>query len=474
MSLRRSRARVVLALSAVLLTASSCGAPSQSLCRGCNVILLSIDTLRADALGSYGYQRNTTPGLDRRAGDGVVFVRAHSQSPWTVPAHFSILTGLYPSNHGVIVNQNRLARHHPTMASALQASGYETAAFVGGGYLDAFYGYDHGFDRYESRWVRYSRRVLPSWDDFLETAKSWLQSTADSPFFLFLHTYQVHDFGNVDDATFIDPALAKAFGRRDLLRAADWLRFQKITDREEALLRYMRQRYDSALHQLDRRLGGFFEFLESSGLWKNTILVITSDHGEEFGDHGHTAHGSTLYQEMIRVPLIIWLPPRLGLRGKIDTPVASVDILPTALDLLGLEPIASDGISLVPLLEGLRGEGTVEKRPSHEGRVIFSEVDENAKKFSALRQGGKLIYGPREGGARNENPVQWEYYDLRRDPRESKDLCREGTAACGAEDLRRALVRAAERSGIARQRTEGGELPAELLEQLEALGYVAE
>ena len=461
-------------LAAILLATSSCRGLSEAPCSGCNLILISIDTLRADAVGAYGYRRDTTPELDGYAENAALFESAYATSAWTIPSHFSIMTGLYPSQHGMILNTYRFEERRPTIARAFQRRGYATAAFVGGGYLDSFYGYDYGFDGYENRRPTHFQRRLPSVYDFLEGAKSWLRSIGDQPFFLFLHTYQVHDYASFDAPRFVAPDLAGVYGHVDLVAAAQRHRSDELDAADRPLVEYMRQRYDSALHHLDRRLGDFFEFIQKSGLNTNTVVVITSDHGEEFGEHGRTAHGWTLYEEMLRVPLIWWLPPGMGMRGRVEGPVSSVDILPTVVDLFGLAPIPSDGVSLLPRLQDLSKAGSAEQAAPRDPRIVYAEVDEGAAMFAAVSGETKLIYAPEYGGSIQPNPIRWKRFQLKEDPTESRNLCPGPAGGCGAEELDQALVAIAERSRSVRKTGHEERLPLKLRELLRSLGYATD
>jgi arylsulfatase A-like enzyme len=374
----------------------------------------------------------------------------------------------------MILNTYRFEQRRPTIARAFQRRGYATAAFVGGGYLDSFYGYDYGFDWYENRRATHFQRRLPSVYDFLEGAKSWLRSIDDQPFFLFLHTYQVHDYASFDDPRFVAPDLDGVYGHLDLVAAAQRHRSDDLDAADRPLVDYMRQRYDSAVHHLDRRLGDFFEFMLESGLNANTVVVITSDHGEEFGEHGRTAHGWTLYEEMLRVPLIWWLPPGMGMRGRVEGPASSVDILPTVVDLFGLAPIPSDGVSLLPRLQDLSKAGSAERAAPADPRIVYAEVDEGATMFAAVSAETKLIYGPEYGGSIRPNPIQWERFQLKEDPTESRNLCPGSADGCGAQELEEALVAIAERSRSVRESGQEERLPLKLRELLQSLGYATD
>jgi arylsulfatase A-like enzyme len=407
-------------LSLLFLPGSASAAPERS------VILIVVDALRPDHLGAYGYGRNTSPNIDKLAKSGSLFHEAISQSNWTLPALGSIMTGLYPSVHGAhrfpdlrsfmislekkeeyeSGSGGRLDDSNLTLAEVLRARGYVTGGFVSGAICRSEFGFGQGFDSYLNfggNLEELNKKVFP-----------WLEGLRGKKFFLYLHAPDVHDpyettprFDRLWDPDY----RGKIDGRRATLNA--------ITRGELTVsprdLEHLIALYDGGISYTDEQLGRFFKKLERLGLAENAIIVLTSDHGEMFMEHGRITHGRTLYDPVIKVPLIVKIP------GKKTTPrvsaqVRSIDIFPTILDLLGL-PAAEgvQGVSLLPLLEG---------RP-------MSEL------VAYVESGARFIAKDREGvGVRT---LKWKYihrfdgkpaelYDLERDPGEKLNLAQEQPA----------------------------------------------
>jgi len=308
-------------------------------CPDCNVVLISIDTVRADHVGAYGYARATTPRIDALAAGGVLFENAISQSSWTRPAHMSIMTGLYPSEHGYVAlaDRNRLPDDVPTLAKVLAGRGWTTVAFTGGVNVAAIYGFDQGFATFRSNGKNFR--------DNLEETRYWLEHERKGKFFLFFHGYDAHT-----------PYTTDAIDRRDLALPATKPRhkFHRVCRHHHApgsaIQRYVDE-YDGAIHHADRYVGKLVDELNRLGLLEKTILVITSDHGEEFLEHGGCFHLNTLYREVLHVPLIIVAPGLAPARVGATVP-ASVTIAPTILEMVGIRDSAIPALSLLPLALG--------------------------------------------------------------------------------------------------------------------------
>ena len=334
---------------ALLLAAAACSAePAPE--RIENVVLISIDTLRRDHLGLYGAGRDVTPVLDELGARGVVFDQAIAQSPWTIPSHASLLASQAPSALGIgpYAHPGRLSEAALTLAEVFRARGYATAAITGG-YLSPGLGFDQGFDSF--------RETLdaPYMSTTVRYAQEWLDRRDPSrPFFLFLHTFEVHQydppaafrrrFVRPYDGPLRELESIPAFlqdranqGRAREYPAADW--------------DYLRDLYDACIASVDSEIGRLLASLASRGLGAKTLVVVTSDHGEEFGEHGGSGHGYTLYDENLRVPLLLGHPSLPALR--IAQQVRLLDLAPTIADLAGLPiPGSWQGVSLVPLLGG--------------------------------------------------------------------------------------------------------------------------
>jgi arylsulfatase A-like enzyme len=388
-----------------------------------NAILISIDTLRPDHLSCYGHARETSPTLDALAEGGVRFEDVTAAAPWTLPSHASLLTGLYPSRHGVLHHETRLPEGIVTLAEELRDGGFQTFAVVNTHNLGAAqFELDQGFG--EFRYIMETEddpktlrvRTFNSGDTIVSTAKELLKARdEDRPFFLFLHFYDVHtDFTPRAEykERFVGPYAGRMMGTTTQLvrvrNGQDTLTAADVT--------WLREMYDAEIRQLDDLLGRFLAWLEEEGLFDETLFVVTSDHGEEFQEHGSVLHGRTQYQEVLRVPLIVKGPgiPR-GL--VVSTPVHGVDVAPTILAVMGVAPGAQhDGFDLTPLWSG----GTLPER------LLFGEADHNNRMEGELvfdvkkmvRQGSvKLLFDTLTGAT--------ELYDLARDRLEQQDLAGE-------------------------------------------------
>jgi arylsulfatase A-like enzyme len=435
-----------------------------------DVVLISIDTLRADHLGLYGDERPTSPGLDRVAASGAVFLDVSTTSPWTLPSHASLLTGLYPNHHGVKDHVNRLSDSIPTLASILGGHGYQTFAVINSHNLSPRYGLDRGFEDFDyvHEWNDESgakRKIVNRGDEITDRAIAWLKGRNDQPFFLFLHYYDVHSAFDARPEfreLFVRPYRGRITGESGQL---DALRRSKARLPVGAV-RHLVDLYDAEIRQLDATLQRLFDFLRDAGLDDDLLLIVTSDHGEEFMEHGSLLHGRTYFQEVTRVPLIIrgaGVPKNL----RIDQPVSLIDVAPTILGLLSLGAPAAgaggfDGIDLSPYMASRK-----EIRDAVQGqdaeRLLFAEGDhgnEEPDMKRMVRQGAfKLVRNLVTGTSR--------LHDLRRDPAERVDI-RDGEAE---RVVRLELALEAFMEGeIEPDRIEGPD--ADALELLEQLGYV--
>jgi arylsulfatase A-like enzyme len=411
---------------------------------GCNIVLISIDTLRADHVGVYGYPRDTTPNIDRFARECVVFDEAAANAPKTLPSHASIFTSLLPSHHGVLSNRGyRVPDDAVMMAEILRDQGYRTISFNDGGLVAAEFGFSQGFELYDStpRKSRFSTRVEP--------AMEWIAANRESRFFLFLHTYEVHlpleppkvyfDLFSRDDTRRLPGDLAFDAKKRNKLKKAGFAE----SDVEHAI-----DLYDATIRSMDASFQDLVDFLSTMELLDNTLVIFTSDHGEEYGERGRlAAHGSTLYDEVIRVPLIIRFPGgRFGSR-HVDRQVSGIDILPTVLDIAGIEPLeVFEGRSLTDLIRGRRSKTN----------IAFSET--GSGKLAAARDGTwKLLHSIRGDML----------FQLLDDPDETHNV-----AAGNPETLRRLQQNLDEALGARPMRSHRFDHDEATIERLRALGYV--
>ncbi len=311
-----------------------------------NLILISIDTLRPDHLGCYGYDAPTSPNVDRLCEDGITFEQTIAQAPSTLHSHASILTSLLPHHHQATWGgKTRLPEEATTLAEVLRDKGYSTAAFTGGGQMDRVFGLDQGFDSY----------IQPGEERFMGTVRraiGWLDENPVLPFFLFLHSYEVHHpyEPSPEHLALIEPSYEGDLPAEisiDLLRQIN----RKEIEIEEADLAHIVSTYDAEVRSMDDALGVLIETLRQRDLYDDTVIVFTSDHGEEFGEHGVVGwHSHTLYDELLRVPLILKLAQSESPGVRVGTQVRSIDIAPTILAALGFEvPDEFDGLDLTEL-----------------------------------------------------------------------------------------------------------------------------
>ncbi len=308
-----------------------------------NVLFVSLDTCRSDHLGCYGYPIDTSPALDSFAANAILFETAVAPAPWTTPSHASLFTGLHPATHqaGVFSQGYYLRPHWETLAERLREAGYLTAAITEGIAVRAQMGFAQGFDRYSDGLSPEEHRTCTAPQTF-EAAGDWLEDFGHLPFFLFVHTYEIH-------APYVPP-------REWLGRYAD-LSFPDILNgiAENAFTpeerRHIVNSYDACIGYTDHHLGKLFERMRALGLFDDTLIVVFSDHGEEFWEHGGTGHTNVIYDETLRVPLIIKLPGATPAKARIATQVGLSDVYATVLEVLGLDvPDGLDSYSLLPLI----------------------------------------------------------------------------------------------------------------------------
>jgi len=393
------------------------------------VFLITIDTLRADHVHCYGYDRIRTPALDLLAEQGIRFTQAFTPSPVTNSSHTSIMTGLLPSSHGVSDFGVPLATGYPTLAELLKKGGYRTAAFIGAVILDSKSlapGLDRGFEYYDnfpettatkSRWGRLERRGM----EVEQRAESWLNAHPAGAHFVWVHFYDPHD-------PYEPPAP-----------------YSEV---------YKDRPYDGEIAYADSALGHFLAYLKKQGWYEGAVIVVVGDHGEGLGEHHEDTHGIFLYDSTTHVPLIVKLPEERDAGRTVDAQVRTTDIMPTILGLLGVAvPGSLDGDSLEPFFTGL------EAAP----RTVFGETEYPlqfgwAPLRSIRKEGFKFIEAPKA-----------ELYDLHADPGESLNRYEpwDGTV----QSLRRALAELSAKSP-----TTGKTLPtavsASTIDELHALGYL--
>lgn len=439
---------------------------------GHGVILISIDTLRADHVGCLGYDRPTTPHIDALAGEGALFERVYASSPWTLPSHVSMLTGLHGPGHQVDRDDERMDPELVTLADRLRAAGYETGAFTGGGFVSAAYGFSKGFDSYDE-----SAGGVHHQDSAARVGRAaveWLERHRNRDFFLFLHTYQPHSpyaCPPPHKTMFLDDD--SLFGHADLVGHLGG-KANLYRPLPEAERKNLIDLYDGEIRYTDDLLvGPLIDKLRRLGLYDRCLIVITSDHGEEFFEHGGWGHGHSLYEEALRVPLVVKFPGGRFAGERRGSAVNLVDILPTVCGVLGIESEGSplDGRSLIPVLEG---KETADRDFMAElaGNLLNSHVPGR----SAVNRGlDKLILNQRLTPDDLEfftfpPPVTdaIELFDLENDPEEVQNLVHQRR-----ELSQRLIKRIREIYAAAGERGTGrAEVDDALREQLKALGYI--
>jgi arylsulfatase A-like enzyme len=432
------------ALAALLLGA--CGEPGVA--HPPNVLLIVVDTLRRDHLSAYGYARETSPQIDRLAADAVRYDAAQSQAPWTLPSVAAILTGRDVAPLGIVDDENVVDDGLRLLSEALKEQGYTTGAIVSHKFVSAQWGFDQGFDHFDdSQALGHLAVTSPT---LTQKAIAFLDAHQNERFFLFLHYFDPHfayieheDFRFERDHPYQGP-IESGMRFKLLMELQDQL---TARDAEE-----LRRLYDSEIAFTDHHIGRVLARLRDLGLYDDTLVILTGDHGEEFLEHGQIGHGKTLYEELVGVPLIVHYPGRGP--GVVERPVALVDLFPTVLQLAGARPGSEvEGISLL------------EEPPA--GRDVFSSTERRGGARAARRGHFKLI---------RRLVSQPELYDLTTDPTERHDLLAHGAGGTPPDqlgELRGALQAYAARIATAPRRILKLELTPEQRKQLEELGYLS-
>ena len=460
------------------------------------IVLISLDTLRADHLGVYGHSRFTSPVLDQFAFEGVVFEDASSTSPWTLPAHASMLTGRDPSHHGLVSTQKGLAEEIETLAGWFSKAGWKTAAIVNSLWLkNDTYGLTRDFEDYLSVIRSDYKHIEPSsW--ITDEAMVRIEDQGETPLLLFLHYYDIHaDYASlpVYEKLLVGPYAGKADGSAwQLMRAnfqpehietclrefdPDYCKYgsQEIPRRIDASMErvefdrddilHLEELYDAGIRQTDTEIGRFLNYLEEIGRADDTLVVVTSDHGEEFMEHGRMDHFLTVFQEVLHVPLLM-RGPGVPAGERFDTPVSLVDIAPTLLSMAGLAPPRDlDGVDLSQLW---REDGNLEL----EGRILYGEASGGLVHDRWLRGVYPIYRSVRRGNLKLVERVlgdeaEYELYDLAQDPSETTDLSLQQP-----DDYAELRALLDERAEIAAPAGSAVEMQPDEIEQLRALGYV--
>jgi len=402
---------------------------------GMNIIVLTIDTLRADHLGCYGYEGAGTPNIDRLSKEGILFKYTTAQTPLTLPSHSSIFTGTYPLHHGVRDNGGfYLDERHTTLAEVLKERGFATGGFVAAFVLDSRWGLNQGFDYYYDNFdlTKYKTVSLDSvqrrGDEVLAEATRWMDENRESKFFAWIHLYDPH--------TPYDPP-------------------------EPYKSRYREKRfglYDGEIAYVDQLLGEFRGYLEENDLLEKTIIVFTGDHGESLGEHKESAHGFFIYDAAVRVPLIIRFPASSLADTVVEKQVRSIDIMPTLLHMAGADvPEDVQGTSLLSLILGDHDEAD---------RQAYSETY-----WPRYHYGWSELKSIRQGRYKFIDAPDPELYDTFEDPGEIDNII--GKKATLANEMKRqidSLIQKYSSAGI--EETGPERIDNDSLEKLQALGYI--
>jgi len=506
------RTRLWLAALAVLLAAPGCKEPTPPPPQAAAtpaaplVVLISVDALRADRLNCYGYaERKVSPHLDALARDGLLFSNHITASPWTTPAHMSMLTSLSPSAHGVLASFSargaalrkggmfvRLPDGRTTLAEVLSRAGYATAAFTAGGTMDPKIGFGQGFASYDTSMIKLGERNMARMHE-------WIAEHREKRKFLFWHHFEVH--APYLDARFLELGQGgerrRAAIREELARMARRLRqerspdgvmprfhgeFKAALEEHHAFERDVCEAlYCGGVASADGWFGRFVQELREQGLYESALILVTSDHGEEFGerdpDHFYDRHGHSLYEELVRVPLIIKLPQSERAGTRVSAVTRAIDLMPTILDLLGVTPASHE-------MEGSSLRELWERSGSAAGRRAFSEALAFGEEQKGVRSAShKLLFrfamsaeafARRERAGLPEDAAPFALFDLEADPGERRNLAASAPAGQPksrriAGDLERSLR---EHHGLAGGLVEPVRLDPQTVERLKSLGYV--
>jgi arylsulfatase A-like enzyme len=483
------------------------GEQGSSLGRPQGIILIWADTLRSDHLEVYGYGRPTAPTIRRLAAEGTLFRNAVSQATWTKVATPSLMTSLYPTSHGVRGVPDRIPASATTIAEVLRNAGYATLSFASNGFTGQNTNLHQGFEQVHEETSLPDRRSSKTMRIGLDRVLPWLEAHRDVPFFVFMSILDPHDPYKPYppyDTLWADPAAekehvrqtehARKFIKTPILRLFGMPSRDELVEAGVDPVKYVahdRDWYDGSIRGMDAEVGRLLERLRSLALDRKTLVLFTSDHGEEFMEHGRMFHGQSTYGELSRVPLIMWGPGLIP-RGVVDETVETIDIVPTLLEISRLRaPEAMQGQSLVPLLptspssssgstagaetavtaQQAAQSGRWQRRPAIVEK--WSEPEDkpplDTDSFAIISDGWKLVHNAK----RHPGTPEYELYDFVKDPLDSVDVAAQQPQVVAR--LRKALD--GWRQFAAARRvlpdTEASKiLDAEQLQRLKALGYI--
>lgn len=454
--------------------------PSAASTNGPSVLLFLVDTLRADRVGTYGYDGPTTPTIDRLAREGIVFEDAYTPGPWTLPSVVSIMLSQPICRHGVEVDGFEVDAEATSLAQALHEVGYATASFIANTYAGRFAGLERGFD---------TNGALV--DDAGSLIGSFLDEIGEDPFFIYVHDVHPHDphlaspralepFGTVSPENLKRmknrTSRYRQLTRSDFAAGKEPGTTDNTRDQRVALARLRQIKdaygtaYDARVRQADEQIADAVDELARHGRLDDTVVIVVSDHGEELGEHGGWLHDQSVYEELVRAPLIVRLPDGSHAGTRIPSVVSLLDIAPTIADLTNtpVPPSSFEGRSLLPLLEA---------QPEERSDPAVVSMRINRKKYFRpwKTQRGDQNLVVREGPWKaiwNVEPNTVELYDLSVDPAEKIDLqmAHPTIATRLADHARDYLRRCQARRG--KPQAHSAEISAESAERLRALGYI--
>ena len=400
---------------------------------GINVVLITLDTVRADHLGPYGYAEAKTPTLDQLAKEGIVFEKAYSQVPLTIPSHSSIMTGTWPFHHGVRDNGDHfLSEKEQTLAESLKGFGYHTGAATAAYVTSRTWGFGQGFDYYGDNLKMGEQKGNNLWRverggaEVVDDALGWLSQVSgpgqQQPFFLWLHLFDAHS---------------------------------PYTPPEPQRSEFKAHPYDGEIAYLDSQLRRLTDALAQSGQLQKTLVVVMADHGESLGEHGEETHGLLIYDSTTHIPLIVRLPGAEHKGTRIAQPVGTVDVMPTILEYAGIAiPASVQGQSLKPAIEG-------QKLPD---RLIYSESF-----YARYHYGWHELQTVTDGQHRYIETSRPELYDRHADPEEKTNLLPGQDGSLWRQNLGQLVANGTPKEGTHAQ---AADLDEEQMERLRALGYV--
>jgi len=434
-------------------------------------VLILLDTVRADHLDCYGYERETAPALARLGEEGVLFEQAISFAPWTLPSVINLLSGCRITRD--VFEGGKLQR---SIVENLHGAGFQTAAFTEGGYLSRYYGFDRGFSLYHEQEGKVhltmegevidSQRTEGGIEETFRMARQWLAEHGDEPFFLFIHTYEPHT--PYERRTFTDGLSPGKVGETFSLEKLGPL--QKGTLEFDAKdLEYLTALYDGGILEADRHVGAFVEFLGERGLGDKTLVVVTSDHGEELGEHFPTRcgdHGHSLHDTLVHVPLVVHNPIEKYPQNRVPHQVRLMDVMPTIAEIMGTS-VKGDaaGKSLVPLMRGTETKGRLAY-----GTQTKAGPDRIFLRYLGYKYMRIIAPPPPNQTPLTPSPPPQQLYDLENDPGEQTNIV--GSAPEVLKQMTNIFKETRRAGGFGKEDfTVPEETDEKLKERLESLGY---